>query len=322
MTSNLAAGLASGSVDASLAEVDARTKDSQRLCNGTVNVGPFSVFSMSNSPTLDQSEDPVHGHKFDVPIDFTTGSISDLDSLLDIGNVFGWNDLFDTGLDVSSPSHDEHIYEDPLSMLARAANQPVDSHYGDSSDGFTRSGVAESVDTPEENIVPSVSAPTEMTETETLSHGQTLLRYFRDVITPTYSPLPVNSKSPWEIMNCYAAVQTLADMTFLQVTDVKHANKANLFGIIACSAFTMAETHQDLPNLYPAKCQQIVEDASIRAKKHLQESLKTETRGTQKARYKDQLMAINTMIALAVWPVLCGRDTISLTSIDNTREST
>ncbi len=308
MTSSLAAGLASGSVDASLAEVDARTKDSQMLRNGTVNVGPFSVFSMSNSPTLDQLEDPVHGKKLDLPIDFTTGSISDFESLLDVGNVLGWNDLFDTGLDVSSPSHDELIYEDPLSMLARAANQPIDGSYDESSGSFTKLGVAESVDTPEGNIVPSVSAPTRMTETETLLHGQILLRYFKDVIIPTYSPLPVNSKSPWEIINCYAAVQTLADMTFLQVSDVKHANKANLFGILACSAFAMAETHLDLPDLCPAKCQQIVEYASMRAKKHLQESLKMETQGTQKARYKDQLMAINTMIALAVWPVLCGRD--------------
>ena len=73
---------------------------------------------------------------------------------------------------------------------------------------------------------------TAMTDSEVLSHGQLLLKFFKDVIVPTYSPLPMNSKSPWEIMNCNAAVQTLADMTFLQVSDVKHANKANLFGCL------------------------------------------------------------------------------------------
>ena len=300
MSSTLAAGLASGSVDASLTEVDARTKDSLRLRNGTVNVGPFSVFSLSTMPTLDQSEDIAHRLDTDPPIDFTTGSISDLDSLLDIGNVLGWNDLFDTGLDFTSNSHDEQIHEDPLSPFARVVAQPSDVQQGDCSGGFPRPGIDESVDPREGNIAPPLFVLSEMTDTEVLSHGQTLLRYFKDVVIPTYSPLPTNSKSPWEIMNCYAAVQTLADITFLQIPDVKHANKANLFGALACSAFTIAETQTDLPGLPAAKCQQIAEHASMRAKKHLQESLRTETRGIQKARYKDQLMAINTLIALAV----------------------
>ena len=300
MTSRLAAGLTSGSVDASLIEVDAWTKNSDRLPIGVVTIGPFSAFSMSETPTPDLSEDPAQGLEIDPPIDFTTASHSDLDSLLDVGNVLGWNDLFDTGLDFTIPSHDEQSYEDPSPLPATVIDQPCQVQDGESSDGFIRLGVVKPVDPEEATIACSPSAPTEMTDEEVLFHGQALLKYFKDVVVPTYSPLPMNTRSPWEIMNCYAAVQTLADMTFFNLPNVKHANKANLFGTFACSAFSMVETQSDWPALPTAKCQQIVEHASKRAKKHLQESLKTETCGPQKARYKDQLMAINTLIALAV----------------------
>ena len=56
MNSALIAGLSSGSVDASLTEVDACTKDSDKLRNGVVNVGPFGVFSLSDRPSIDQAE--------------------------------------------------------------------------------------------------------------------------------------------------------------------------------------------------------------------------------------------------------------------------
>ena len=251
-------------------------------------------------PIPDQSEDAAQGIEIDPPMDFTSASYSDLDSLLDVGKVLGWNDLFDTGLDLMIPSHDEQTYEDPFPLPATVMHQPSQVQNGESSGGFIRIGAVESVDPRESTTARSPSAPTEMTDKEILFHGQALLKYYKDVVVPTYSPLPMNTKSPWEIMNCYAAVQTLADMTFLKLPDVKHANKANLFGALACSACSMVETQSGWPGLPTAKCQQIVERASNRAKKHLQESLKTETCGPQTARYKDQLIAINTLIALAV----------------------
>jgi arginine metabolism regulation protein II len=45
---------------------------------------------------------------------------------------------------------------------------------------------------------------------------------------------------------------------------------------------------------------QILEYASKRAKRHMQESLRLETSGKGKAKYKDQLMAVFSLIALAV----------------------
>lgn len=257
------------------------------------------MFSLLDSPNPDQLQGPTHEQEIDPPIDFS--SASDLDSPLNVSNVLGWNDLFGTGLEFASHFYEDQTYPNPFALLASVAAQPEDIRQNDPSRDFTNLDVVESMGSHQgQHIASPPYALTVMTDTELLSHGQVSLKFFKDVIVPTYSPLPMNSKSPWEIMNCHAAVQTLADMTFLQVPDVKHANKANLFWVLACSAFTIVETYTDLSDLPAAKCQQIINHASVRAKSHMQESLMTETRGAQKARYKDQLMAINTLIALAV----------------------
>ena len=311
MSSDLTAALPQRSVDASLAEVDGRTKEPGRLLNASFDVGPFSVFSLSDSPTPHPSLPPItSSQEVEQPIDFSNTSISDLDSLLDVGNVLGWNDLFDTGLDFTSPSYHEQSDEDPLALLARVASQPNDRRYEDHSGDLSNLDAMDLGNPQIDTAAPFSHTHTEMADVEILSYGQVLLTYFKNVIVPNYSPLPMNSKSPWETMNCYAAVQTLADMTYLQTPDVKHANKANLFGAIACSAYTIVQTQTYLADLPAPKCLQIVNCASTRAKKHMKDSLSTETRGPKKAKYKDQLMAINTLIALAVLSFfpLCRRN--------------
>ena len=295
MNSALIAGLSSGSVDASLIEVDACTKDSDKLRDGVVNVGPFGVFSLCDRPSTDQAEAPLLIQDIDAPADFATASMSDLDSILGIGNALGWNDLFDTGLDFTGSGHDEQVYEDPLAMLARVANQPPGLQ-----SAFQQSNDVATMEPGRRDGAPLLKSSTKMTDPELLSYGQILLKHFKDVVIPTYSPVPMDSRSPWEIMNCYAAVQTLGDLTFLDVRNVKHANKANLYGALACSAYNIAKTQPEGLDLTSAKCQQIGDYASRSAKKHLQDSLRTETTGPQKAKYKDQLMAINMLIALAV----------------------
>ena len=228
-------------------------------------------------------------------MDFPSASISDLDSILDIGNALGWNDLFDTGLDFTSSGHDEQVYEDPLAMLARVANQPPELH-----SAFQQSNGIAPMEPGRKDDAPLLHASTNITDAELLQYGQILLKHFKDVVIPTYSPVPMESRSPWEIMTFYAAVQTLGDLTFLDVRNVKHANNANLYGALACSAYNIAKTHIECADLSSATCQQIGDHASRSAKKHLQDSLRAETTGPQKPNYKDQLMAINMLIALAV----------------------
>ncbi|KAL6158346.1 hypothetical protein ACJBU6_02465 [Exserohilum turcicum] len=88
-------------------------------------------------------------------------------------------------------------------------------------------------------------------------------------------------------------------MTFLQTSNMKHANIANLYAIIGCSAHTIIKTESYPETLSYQKGTRILEYASRRAKSHMQESLRSETTGPQKAKYKDQLMATFSLIALA-----------------------
>ena len=164
MTSRLAAGLALGSDDTSLMEVDAWTKNSHRLRNGTVTRGPFSAFNLSEKPISDQQEDPAQGLEIDPPTDCTTASYFDLDSLLNVGNVLEWNDLFDTSLDFTIPSHDGQIYEDPSPLPTIVTHQPSQVQNDDSSDSFIRLRVVEHVDLREVTMACSPSAPTELTD--------------------------------------------------------------------------------------------------------------------------------------------------------------
>ena len=114
MSTELAAALTSGSVDASLTEIDARTSDVNRLRNQASDVGPFGVFSLLDAPNPHQLQDVTREQEIDPPVDFS--SASELDSPLNVGNFLGWNDLFDTGLDFTSP----YLTTKPIRILLRS----------------------------------------------------------------------------------------------------------------------------------------------------------------------------------------------------------
>lgn len=240
----------------------------------------------------------------------SVGSMSDLESLFESSNGLIWNDLFDTTFDMSMPPIQDQLYDpsytDPLSLLAHVAHQPQ-----------TQGPAAQSFDypfTPNQtyekqgmsamnapfDAQPPPYAPTELDEAQVLQDAQFLLKHFRNHLIPQFGPLPMSCKSPWETLNWSNAVQTHAELTWLQGSDIKHANKANLFALLGCSAHIIAKAPPSSSELDPIKGMQILEYASKRAKRHMQESLRLETSGDTKAKYKDQLMAIFSLIALAV----------------------
>lgn len=240
----------------------------------------------------------------------SVGSMSDLESLFDSSNGLIWNDLFDTTFDMSMPLIQDQLYEpshtDPLSLLAHVAQQP--QSHGTTSQSFdypfTSSRSYEKQNTSVVNVPfdaqPPPYAPTELDEAQVLQDAQYLLKYFRDLLIPQFGPLPMSCKSPWETLNWSNAVQTHAELTWLQSSDVRHANKANLFALLGCSAHMVAKAPSSSSQLDPVRGMQILEYASKRAKRHMQESLRLETSGDRKAKYKDQLMAIFSLVALAV----------------------
>lgn len=243
--------------------------------------------------------------------------MSDLDSLFESSNGLIWNDLFDTTFDMSLPLiHDrlqDQPYVDPLSLLAHVANRPQSQnntlHASEYSSNPSR--FYEEQNSGPTSLLfdsqPPPYGPIELNEPHVLDNAQCLLRHFRNKMIPQFGPVPMTRKSPWEILNWSNAVQTHAEMTWLQSSRVKHANKANLFALLGCSAHMIAKAPSSTSNPDPIRSMQILEYASKRAKRHMQESLRLETTGDDKAKYKDQLMAIFSLIALAVsWLLVHG----------------
>jgi arginine metabolism regulation protein II len=282
--------------------IDNTPFDASSLDIGNSGNVPTNVTGLEHSSLLPQESD-FFNHS-------SVGSMSDLESLFESSNGLIWNDLFDTTFDMAMPLiHDQlqdQPYGDPLSLLAHVANQPQNQTTSDQSLEYAWSSNQpygkQSLDTMNLgfDVQPPPYAPKELDEAEVLRDAQFLLRHFREAIIPQFGPLPMNCRSPWESMNWSTAVQTHAELTWLQSSSVKHANQANLFAIIGCSAHMVARLPPTTTELDSVRGMQILEYASRRAKKHMQESLRLETSGEGKAKYKDQLMAIFSLIALAV----------------------
>jgi arginine metabolism regulation protein II len=237
-------------------------------------------------------------------------STRDYESFLEPSNGLIWDDLFDTAFDMSTPLiHDQvhgQAHGNHFNLVAQVANRSR-SHDASSSplvEVPTPVCVFENQHTNGTNMPhatqPPPYAPRELKEAEVLQDAHILLCHFRKNVIPQFGPLPMSRKSPWETLNWTNAVQTHAELTWLQGSNIKHANQANLFALLGCSAHMVTKSSPPSTELDPTKAAQILEYASKRAKRHMQESLRLETSGEGKAKYKDQLMAVFSLIALAV----------------------
>jgi arginine metabolism regulation protein II len=271
----------------------------------------IDINSNNMSTNATSSENPsLLPHEPDLFDPSSVSSMSDLESLFDSSNGLIWNDLFDTTFDMSMPLiHDQlhdQPYNDPLSLLAHVAHQP--HNHGAAAQPFEYPfNSTQCHDKQHLNATnmlfdsqPPPYAPTELDDAQVLQDSQYLLRHFRDNVVPQFGPLPMSCKSPWETFNWSSAVQTHAELTWLQGTNVKHATQANLFALLGWSAHMVAKKPPSSSELDPIRAMQILEYSSRRAKRHMQESLRLETSGEGKAKYKDQLMAIFSLISLAV----------------------
>ena len=127
-----------------------------------------------------------------------------------------------------------------------------------------------------------------------------LLKHFQDTVIPQIMAIPFGQKSPWKILNLPAAVVAFGDTTFLGTEGISHARLANLYGLLACSAIDLALKPQ--PDLTQSNKDwyEIANQTYNLAKDHIQTSLRHETQGPKKAKYKDQLMAANILTQYAV----------------------
>ncbi|KAF2794423.1 hypothetical protein K505DRAFT_407521 [Melanomma pulvis-pyrius CBS 109.77] len=321
MSTALVAELGSTSVDRSLAEIDAQTKHPQSVGTRGISVGPFGVLNMSatsNEPVSVATQDNPQSSAFNSQLPNVQNEISDqvqpapglvdwFDPILGFDNTLHWADLF--GLDFDdgnaflmqnqSSNQSEHILNNLLQAgssdslrdnLCPQPQQALDDTLPYAQHEVTIPGIDASQD----------QHPIILAEVKSVTEAQFLLKHFNDSVIPQMSFMPSNSKSPWTIMQLPEAMRTLSDLSYLHTGKLNHANAANLYGLLACSAYHLSVNLSAETTDSKEYWHNLFDCLKERAKKHMQISLREELKGPKKAKYKDQLMAILSMLAFTV----------------------
>ncbi|KAL4931469.1 Zn(II)2Cys6 transcription factor [Aspergillus undulatus] len=306
MSTFLGTNLLSGSISASLAEIDSKTRDPEHPPVGDFVVGPFGVLdfapdashNMPQQPTGDNSQ---HGEIANAPcsppptapdnavpqnqVDLPTlnnGSPSHIDDFLHWSDILGLSPEQPGFFQPSMLDFDMYLSTDPVpDAFALETNPP-----GQGSTAM---------------ITPPRSA-NEMASTfldaAALADAPFLFRHFNESVVPQMVIMPLGDKSPWRILNLSSAMATFNDLTILGSQKISHARLANLYGLLACSAVHLPSSHS--LNGSAEHWQQAAYQMFEQAREHMQKSLKYETREPKRAKYKDQLMAICCLIQYTV----------------------
>lgn len=323
MSTALISNLVSGSIDASLAEVDLRSRDPDRSPEGDIVIGPFAVLDFNNGSTSQQQQKPEpqpaptqQDETPELPASATQSTdpimakeiqnhspVSIIDSLSQMDDFLHWSDLLSFSPDqagllshptLSAPNDFSFEIGDETGLLQSLSNNQEDPM-----------GMLNPLQTSLELV---------STTADLLKDAQFLLKHFQDAVIPQIMAIPFGQKSPWKILNLPAAVVAFGDTTFLGAEGISHARLANLYALLACAAVELAlkpstgleESTEHWHNLATQMYQ--------RAKDHIQFSLQHETSGPKKAKYKDQLMAANILTQYAVSKLDISYSSNSLTT--------
>ena len=322
MNTALQSDLASRPVDESISELDMHSKHASAFAsaNRSHAVGPFGVLDftgvhqaagISSSVTPEQS---VESNIVPVHVPDTTSPHTDLslESLNNIDDFLDWPDLFE--LDFASPDFPSSgiSYALPEGSLQIEAPHQFDQVTYTQQDSSNRQRDQQSRDLP---LMTKISAPETSLGEIPLADAQTLLKHFNDQVIAQFSSLPPSEKPHWTILNVQSAVLTLANITYIQTSCTSNAAMANLMALLAMSGHHLAHQNASQHTETASYWRNIGDSAIQQAKEHLQHSLKNEIRGPNRAKYKDQVMAISALLAFAVrvffcccfWAVSLGR---------------
>ncbi|KAL3478875.1 fungal-specific transcription factor domain-containing protein [Aspergillus californicus] len=310
MSTSLGSNLVSGSISASLAEIDVRTRDPERPAIGDIVVGPFAVLdfapdvsqdmhqeSLSKEAREPDSGQPPRSPPQTVPSDPVVSQETSFEQALlpnespsHIDDFLHWSDIL--GLSPEQPG-----FFQP-SMLDLDMYLNTDLEAGPESQTFAVSDQSNMA------IMTPPRSATEMASTfldaAALAGAPFLFKHFNEKVAPQMMIMPLASKSPWRILNLSTAMATYNDLIILGSQNLSQARLANLYGLLACSAIHLAldlaqTSAESVQQWQQAACQMFEQ-----AKDHMQRSLKYETQDPKRAKYKDQLMAICCLIEYTV----------------------
>lgn len=330
MASSLSSRLVSGSINASLAEIDLRTRDIDNPPTGDIVVGPFAVLGLP-TPESQRGDNVVHQQaEQDEPDSISVESEAHLaqpvspPNIEDSSDAIGQLTTFSQASFISDPvcHFDDFLHWSDLlgcspdALGWNAAPLSSDMNLGTNlaalgsdfeMDPMPLNGPANVVsfsDPPDGDGSLQVVEPTEMASTllhaASLAEAPFLFKHFHDNVIPQTMPMPLGKKSPWKILNVPAAMVTYSDLTILGSQNINHARQANLYGLLACSAIHLS-TYPSPPSSDAARhWRGTAENLFEQAREHMQLSIKYETQEPKKAKYKDQLMAICCLTEYAV----------------------
>lgn len=302
MSTALGSDLVSGSIDASLAEVDSRLRDPERSLEGDIVIGPFAVLDFSSVPqepqknTIQETEiaelditSAVAEIEAEAPEKPQGASSSILDSLSHIDDFLHWSDILSfspeqTGFGPSTALNMSN--EVSFDMNQEMGFLPIDPSLNND---LLRTFPSQ----------PTLAEPPPENR-DALEDAPYLLRHFQEMVIPHIMAIPCRQKSPWKILNVPAAVVTHGDSTFLGTEKISQAKLANLYGLLACSAIHIVLSPSTTSTKPAEYWRKIANQAYQQAKDHMQLSLQSETHGLKKAKYKDQLMAVCILIQYTV----------------------
>ncbi|KAL2838521.1 fungal-specific transcription factor domain-containing protein [Aspergillus pseudoustus] len=313
MSTSLGSSLVSGSVSASLAEIDLRTRDSDRAPVGDIVVGPFAVLDfapdappeMQKQPQGDgaeaEAEDPrsppqnAPSHTVNPPetplqpLPYINDSPSHIDDFLHWSDILGLSPEQPGFFQPSMADLDIYFGADPQSEAAINAFGVVDDVVG------LQSNMA--MMTPPRSAIEMAST---FLDAAALADAPSLFKHFNETVVPQMMIMPLGEKTPWRILNLAAAMATYNDLTILGSQSISHARLANLYGLLACAASHLASNSRQTVASSSQHWEQAAHQMFEQAKDHMQKSLKYETREPKRAKYKDQLMAICCLIEYTV----------------------
>ena len=306
MNAALQSELASRPVDESIMELETRSKNTSPSANRSQAVGPFGVLDFTGTqrsvetPSIANPEQSLESHTAPVDVPNTTSPQTDLsfESLNNMDDFLDWPDLFE--LDFNSPE----LTSSGIGYALPAGSPGIEDSYR-----FDQHNRPQQADSDQEYdqqphdlpLLTSHNPPEASLRNITPADAQSLLKHFNDQVIAHISSLPPSEKPHWFIFNVQSAILTLANVTFMQTSSSSHATLANLMALLAMSAHHLAhQTHSNC-TLRASHWRNIGESAIRHAKEHLQHSLRTEVRGPNRAKYKDQIMALSAMLAYAVW---------------------
>ncbi|RAL12671.1 Zn(II)2Cys6 transcription factor [Aspergillus homomorphus CBS 101889] len=308
MSDSLSAELVSGSIDASLAEIDVRARDSDRAAEGSIVVGPFAVLDLSSTSHGDAvaevdeagEKEVVSPSRMSGPLVESSSGVSpslSQESIAYMNDLLQWSDLFSldlqmpdslmsTAFDIGDALVLEPGAQAAMNGGAMGMTDPVLDADGELNEMHP-------------TAIPQIPSNPHIESVNVLADAHFLLRHFQDHVISRMSAIPLEQKSPWKILNLPSAVVTFSDLTFLGSQNISHARLANLYCLLACSALHLSVNPTTNTSETREHWQPIAEHAYNLAKNHMQTSLRHETQ-PKAAKYKDQLMAICALTEFAI----------------------